>query len=106
MKRIIPWSNNEDQRLRELALAGLNLPAIAVELGRSTSGVRWRAEKLLIKIARGTNGMAAAAIVKRIKPRQIASERARRGFAAHGLSQHDRDEGEGEIAVVRPQEIR
>jgi hypothetical protein len=77
MKRVVPWSNDEDQRLLELAQAGLSLPEIAVEMGRSISGVRWRAEKLQIKIARGANGMASSAMGKRLGSATLSlSERA------------------------------
>ena len=52
-----PWSPEEDDRLRKLALAGLSLAAIAEQLKRSKSAVRVRAEKLKMAIARDRNPM-------------------------------------------------
>ena len=52
-----PWSPEEDDRLRKLALAGLSLAAIAEQLKRGKSAVRVRAEKLKIAIARDRNPM-------------------------------------------------
>jgi hypothetical protein len=52
-----PWSPEEDDRLRKLALAGLSLAAISEQLKRGKSAVRVRAEKLKIAIARDRNPM-------------------------------------------------
>jgi hypothetical protein len=52
-----PWSPEENDRLRKLALAGLSLAAIAEQLKRGKSAVRVRAEKLKIAIARDRNPM-------------------------------------------------
>ena len=50
------WTLDEDERLRKLALAGLSLRELALEMGRGTSSVRVRAIKLDIAIARDLNG--------------------------------------------------
>jgi hypothetical protein len=52
-----PWSPEEDDRLRKLALSGLNLAAIAEQMKRSKSAIRVRAEKLKVAIARDRNPM-------------------------------------------------
>ena len=52
-----PWSPEEDDRLRKLALAGLSVAAITEQLKRGKSAVRVRAEKLKIAIARDRNPM-------------------------------------------------
>jgi hypothetical protein len=51
------WTLDEDERLRNLALAGLSLRELALEMGRGTSSVRVRAMKLDVAIARDLNGM-------------------------------------------------
>ena len=52
-----PWSPEEDDRLRKLALSGLSLAAIAEQMKRSKSAIRVRAEKLKVAIARDRNPM-------------------------------------------------
>jgi hypothetical protein len=51
------WTLDEDERLRKLALAGLSLRDLALEMGRSASSIRVRAIKLDVAIARDLNGM-------------------------------------------------
>jgi hypothetical protein len=51
------WSQDDDERLRQLALSGLSLAAVADEMERSKSAVRFRALKLKIAIARDRNAM-------------------------------------------------
>jgi len=48
----IPWSPDEDERLRKLALSGASLGEIAKQMQRTKSSVRTRALKLKIAIAR------------------------------------------------------
>jgi hypothetical protein len=57
MSRNIPWSDDEDQQLRSLALSGFSLAEIARQMARGTSSVRSRALKLGIAIARDRNPM-------------------------------------------------
>jgi hypothetical protein len=52
-----PWSPEEDDRLRKLALAGLSVAAITEQLKRGKSAVRVRAAKLKIAIAHDRNPM-------------------------------------------------
>jgi transposase-like protein len=47
-----PWSPEDDDRLRGLALSGLSVTEIAHELGRNRSSVYRRAASLKIVIAR------------------------------------------------------
>ena len=65
MKQHLPWSSDEDQRLRELAQSGLGLPEIAREMNRSKSAVRRNALKLQIAIASSPNGMTSFPIAGR-----------------------------------------
>jgi hypothetical protein len=51
------WSQEDDERLRQLAISGLSLAALAAEMERSKSSVRFRALKLEIAIARDRNAM-------------------------------------------------
>ena len=51
----IPWSPEDDERLRELALSGASLIEIAAQMGRNKASVRHRAQKLNIAIARDRN---------------------------------------------------
>jgi IS30 family transposase len=46
-----PWSQDEDQRLRDLALSGLPVQEIALRMNRSSSVIRRHAERLKINIA-------------------------------------------------------
>jgi hypothetical protein len=57
MSRNIPWSDEDDQQLRSLALSGFSLAEIARQMVRVTSSVRSRALKLGIAIARDRNPM-------------------------------------------------
>jgi hypothetical protein len=51
------WSHDDDECLRQLALSGLSLAAVAAEMERSKSAIRFRALKLKIAIARDRNAM-------------------------------------------------
>jgi hypothetical protein len=53
----VPWSPEEDDRLRKLALSGLSLAEIAAQMERGKSSVRTRALKMNIAIARDRNSM-------------------------------------------------
>ena len=53
----IPWSPDEDERLRKLALSGASMAEIAQQMQRTKSSVRTRALKLKIAIAREENPM-------------------------------------------------
>jgi len=59
MSRHIPWSEEDDQRLRCLAKSGFSLTEIARQIGRSKSSVGSRASKLAVAIARDRNPMQA-----------------------------------------------
>ena len=52
----IPWSTDDDQRLRELAQSGLSFAEMARQMNRSRSVIRSHAEKLKIAVARGQSG--------------------------------------------------
>ncbi len=53
----IPWSPDEDEQLRKLALSGASMAEIAQQMQRTKSSVRTRASKLKIAIARQENPM-------------------------------------------------
>jgi hypothetical protein len=53
----IPWSDEDDQRLRSLALSGMSLTEIARQMQRGLSSVRSRARKNATAIARDRNPM-------------------------------------------------
>jgi hypothetical protein len=53
----IPWSPDEDERLRKLALSGASMAEIAEQMQRTKSSVRTRALKMNIAIAREGNPM-------------------------------------------------
>jgi hypothetical protein len=55
----IPWSDEEDRRLRVLAKSGLSLTEIAHQMQRGVSSVRSRASKIEVAIARDRNPMQA-----------------------------------------------
>ena len=55
--RLDLWTPDEDAELRTLALAGLSLAEISQKIGRPITGVRARAARLEIAIARDQNGM-------------------------------------------------
>jgi hypothetical protein len=57
----IPWSLEDDERLRKLALSGLSVTEIAHELRRNRSSVHTRAAKLKIVMARDRKPHAGAA---------------------------------------------
>ena len=59
MSQNIPWSDEDDQRLRSLAQSGFSLAEIAHQMVRSKSSVRSRALKIAIAIARDRNPMRA-----------------------------------------------
>jgi DNA-binding NarL/FixJ family response regulator len=51
----VPWSADEDQRLRRLAQAGLGAREIAVKMNRTPRAIREHARKINIAIARSQN---------------------------------------------------
>jgi hypothetical protein len=53
----IPWSPDEDEQLRKLALSGASMAEIAKQMQRTKSSVRTRALKMNIAIAREENPM-------------------------------------------------
>jgi hypothetical protein len=64
----IPWSPEEDERLRKLALSGLSMAEIAHELRRNRSSVNTRAAKLKIMMARDRNPMQARSSASSSRP--------------------------------------
>ena len=48
----IPWTSEEDKRLRTLALSGISVAAMATQMNRSTAAVRNRAARLKIVVAK------------------------------------------------------
>ena len=48
----IPWTSEEDKRLRTLALSGISVAAMATQMKRSTAAVRNRAARLKIVMAK------------------------------------------------------
>ena len=48
----IPWTSEEDKRLRTLALSGISVAAMATQMKRSTAAVRSRAARLKIVVAK------------------------------------------------------
>jgi hypothetical protein len=48
----IPWTSEEDKRLRTLALSGISVLAMATQMKRSTAAVRNRAARLKIVVAK------------------------------------------------------
>lgn len=55
--KFVPWTKEEDERLRSLAMSGLGMSGIAERLQRSKSSVRVRSANLKIAIAREENPM-------------------------------------------------
>jgi hypothetical protein len=51
-----PWTSHEDIVLQRLAAAGKYAATIAVEMNRSESAIRNRAEKLNITLAKAQRG--------------------------------------------------
>jgi hypothetical protein len=75
MSRNIPWSNEDDQLLRGLAVSGFSLAEIAHQMVRGKSSVRSRALKIEVAIARDRNPMqgprkAAVAVEIRLKAKK------------------------------------
>jgi hypothetical protein len=59
MSRVVgsaPWSPEEDERLRVLALSGTSVAAIAKQMKRSTAAVRNRAYLLKIVVVKSSLG--------------------------------------------------
>jgi hypothetical protein len=48
----IPWTSEEDKRLRTLVLSGISVAAMATQMKRSTAAVRNRAARLKIVVAK------------------------------------------------------
>jgi len=48
----IPWTSEEDKRLRTLALSEISVAAMATQMKRSTAAVRNRAARLKIVMAK------------------------------------------------------
>ncbi len=48
----IPWTSEEDKRLRTVALSGISVAAMATQMKRSTAAVRNRAARLKIVVAK------------------------------------------------------
>jgi hypothetical protein len=48
----IPWTSEEDKRLRTLALSGISVAAMPRQMKRSTAAVRNRAARLKIVVAK------------------------------------------------------
>jgi hypothetical protein len=48
----IPWTSEEDKRLRTLALSEISVAAMATQMKRSTAAVRNRAARLKIVVAK------------------------------------------------------
>ena len=48
----IPWTSEEDKRLRTLALSGISVAAMATQMKCSTAAVRNRAARLKIVVAK------------------------------------------------------
>jgi predicted DNA-binding protein (UPF0251 family) len=55
--KFVPWTKEEDEALRGLAMAGLGMSEIAERMQRSKSSVRVRSANLKIAIAREENPM-------------------------------------------------
>jgi hypothetical protein len=51
----IPWSPDEDERLRTLALSGASVAEMAKQMKRSPEAVRSRAYRLKIVVAKSPN---------------------------------------------------
>ncbi len=47
----IPWTSEEDKRLRTVAPSGISVAAMATQMKRSTAAVRNRAARLKIVVA-------------------------------------------------------
>ena len=68
----IPWSEYEDQQLRQMTVDGLNRREMSDKLHRSTAAIARRCFKLGLTRARGNHGLVQAAIAalefKRVGP--------------------------------------
>lgn len=53
----VPWTDDNDARLRELARSGIGLAEIASLMGRTKGAVRVRVSKLNLAVARQQNPM-------------------------------------------------
>jgi hypothetical protein len=89
------WSQEEDERLRQLAISGLSSAAVAAKMKRSKSSVRFRALKLEIAIARDRNAM----------QRPTKSEKANAAEAGYirpaPLVRHESDTGKVQTGCAR-----
>lgn len=57
MSNGVPWSTDDDQRVRDLARSGLGLGDIAIQMNRSVSVIHRHAKMLNITIASDRSGM-------------------------------------------------
>jgi hypothetical protein len=57
MSNGVPWSADDDQRIRDLARAGLSLGDIAIQMNRSISVIHRHAQRLRITIASDRVGL-------------------------------------------------
>jgi hypothetical protein len=55
--KFVPWTKEQDEKLRSLAMSGLGMSEIAERMQRSKSSVRVRSANLKIAIAREENPM-------------------------------------------------
>ena len=55
----IPWTSEEDKRLRTLALSGTSVAAMATQVKRSKAAVRNRARRLKIVVGKSRLGLKA-----------------------------------------------
>ena len=54
-----PWTPEEDERLRSLALSGMSVAAMSEQMKRSKAAVRNRARRLKIVVAKSRLGLKA-----------------------------------------------
>ena len=71
------WTPDENANLRSLAMAGLRLAEISQQIGRSKAGVRDRAARLEIAIARDQNGMQKKARFKHYRAAWVSASKER-----------------------------
>ena len=71
------WTPDENANLRSLAMAGLRLAEISQQIGRSKAGVRDRAARLEIAIARDQNGMQKKAGFKHFRAAWVSPSKER-----------------------------
>jgi hypothetical protein len=60
MSNVVPWSTDDDQRVRDLARSGLGLGDIAIQMNRSISVIHRHAKMLKITIANSRMGKTTA----------------------------------------------